>query len=292
MAATLARGALAALRSTISGEVLIPTDPSYDEARRVWNAMIDARPAVVVRVGDVADIGPTIAFARANGLGLAIRGGGHNVAGKGTAHEGLVLDLGGLRGALVDPRARTVRVQGGATLADVDAATAGHGLAVPIGVVSGTGIAGFTLGGGVGWLTRAHGLAADNLLSATLITADGRTVIASAEEDPELLWALRGGGGNFGVVTEFTFRAHPLGPEVLCANFLYGSDRWTQAWHALAQWVQGLPDAMTTITTTLTPPPVAELGEHPCSSWAARGPRRTWPRAGAPRRPADRLSPG
>lgn len=263
MTLTLPEHALATLRSAISGEVVVPTDPRYEEARQVWNAMIDAHPEAIVRVSDGADIAAAIAFARANGLELAIRGGGHNVAGKGTVHAGLVLDLGAMCGVAVDPRSGTVRVQGGATLADVDAATAAHGLAVPIGVVSGTGIAGLTLGGGVGWLTRPHGLAADNLLSATLITADGRSVVASAEEDPELLWALRGGGGNFGVVTEFTFRSYPLGPEVLCANFLYGPDRWRQAWNALAQWAPLLPEAMTTITTTLTPPPVAELGEDP-----------------------------
>lgn len=255
--------ALAALRRTITGEVVTPTDTSYDEARAVWNAMIDAFPAVLVQVGEVSDVAPAIAFARAHGLELAIRGGGHNVAGKGTAEGGLVLDLAALREVAVDPQNRTVRVQGGATLADVDASTTGLGLAVPIGVVSGTGIGGFTLGGGVGWLTRAHGLAADNLLSATLITADGDTVVASAQEDRELLWALRGGGGNFGVVVEFTFRAHPLGPEVLCANFVYGLDRWPEAWHALAHWTADLPDAMTTITTTLTPPPIVEMGDDP-----------------------------
>lgn len=263
MSAMLTDEALGTLRATITGEVIVPDDPRYDEARRIWNAMIDLAPAVIVRVGESADVAPAIAFARAHGLELAIRGGGHNVAGKGTVDGGLVLDLGTLRSVVVDPGSRTVRVEGGATLADVDAATIEEGLAVPIGVVSGTGIAGLTLGGGVGWLTRPHGLAADNLLAATLVTADGRTVVASSEDDPELLWALRGGGGNFGVVTEFTFRAHALGPEVLCANLLYGPDRWRDAWQALARWLPGLPDAMTTITTTLTPPPVADLGSEP-----------------------------
>lgn len=251
------------LRSRVSGSVLAPEDAGFEDARAVWNAMIDHRPAAVVRVSDVADIAATIAFSREHRLDLAVRGGGHNVAGNGTAEGGIVLDLGDLRAVSVDPSSRTVRVQGGATLADVDAATEPHGLVVPVGVVSGTGLAGLTLGGGVGWLTRAYGLAADNLVSVEMVTAGGATVTATPTENPELFWALHGGGGNFGVVTAFTFRAHPLGPEVFAGNFIYLQDRWRQAWSALEEWTRDLPDAMTTITTTLTPPPLMEAGDEP-----------------------------
>ena len=251
------------LRGWVSGEVTGPEDPGFDEARAVWNAMIDRRPAAVVRAAGVDDIATTIAFSRERGLDLAVRGGGHNVAGNGVVEGGLVLDLGGLSSVTVEPSARTVRVQGGATLAHIDAATEPHGLVVPVGVVSGTGVAGLTLGGGVGWLTRAFGLAADNLTSVDVVTADGRMVTASQTENPELFWALRGGGGNFGVVAAFTFRAYPLGPQVFAGNFVYGRDRWRQAWAALDEWTRDLPDAMTAITTTMTPPSILEMGEEP-----------------------------
>lgn len=254
---------LAGLRERVSGRVVGPTDQGFDAARAVWNGMIDRRPAAIVRARHVDDIAPTIAFARAHGLHLALRGGGHSVAGHGSVEGGVVLDLGDLNGVVVDPAARTVRVEAGATLADVDAATAPHGLAVPTGVVSGTGVAGLTLGGGVGWLTRAHGLAADNLLAVDLVTADGEHLTADAERHPDLFWALKGGGGNFGVVTAFTFRAHPLGPRVLAGNLLYGVDRWPEAWAAVREWTRDLPDAMTTITTTFTPPPVLQAGDEP-----------------------------
>jgi FAD/FMN-containing dehydrogenase len=173
------------------------------------------------------------------------------------------LTCGDLHDVVVDPQAQTVRVEAGATLAHVDTATAPHGLAVPIGVVSGTGVAGLTLGGGVGWLTRAHGLAADNLLAVDLVTADGEHLTADAERHAELFWALRGGGGNFGVVTAFTFRAHRLGTRVFAGNLLYGVDRWREAWTAVREWTRDLPDEMTTITTTLTPPAVLDAGEEP-----------------------------
>ncbi len=261
------------LRRAVRGPALQPDEPAYADARPVWNAMIDAAPALIVQAAEAADVAPTVALARATGLPLALRGGGHNVAGKGTVDGGIVLDLGNLRSVEVDAEARTVRVQAGATLADVDAATTAHGLAVPLGVVSGTGVAGLTLGGGVGWLTRKHGLTADNLLGACLVTADGREVTVDAGTDPELLWALRGGGGNFGVLTEFTFRAHPLGPEVLGANLIYRTERWRDAWRAVASWTRDLPDELTVITTTLTPPPLLDAGDEPIlivgAAWAS-----------------------
>ena len=254
---------LAQLRDEIDGTVLEPTDDAYDDARRVWNGMIDRRPAAVVRASGVGDIAPTIRLARELGLPLAIRGGGHNVAGTGTVDDGIVLDLGGLTTVEVDPATREVRVAAGATLADVDRATEAYGLAVPIGVLSGTGVAGLTLGGGVGWLTRAYGLSVDNLLGADVVTASGEHVHASARENPELFWGLRGGGGNFGVVTSFTFRAHPLPPDVFAGTFLYGRERWADALRGLDGWSADAPDAMTAITTFIVPPPEFELGDDP-----------------------------
>ena len=255
--------ALMELRLGVSGSVVAPEDVGFDAARAVWNAMIDRRPAAIVRAAGVGDIVATIALCRERGLDLAVRGGGHNVAGSGTVDGGVVLDLGDLNEVFTDPTARTVRVQAGATLAHIDAATEPFDLVVPVGVVSGTGVAGLTLGGGLGWLTRAYGLAADNLVAVELVTAGGESVTASQTEHPELFWALHGGGGNFGVVTAFTFRAHPLGPRVFAGNFVYGRDRWRQAWAALEEWTRDLPDAMTAITTTLTPPPMMEMGDEP-----------------------------
>jgi FAD/FMN-containing dehydrogenase len=255
--------ALLELRLGVSGSVVAPDDVGFDAARAVWNAMIDRRPAAIVRAAGIGDIVATIAFCRERGLDLAVRGGGHNVAGSGTVDGGVVLDLGDLNEVFTDPTARTVRVQAGATLAHIDAATEPFDLVVPVGVVSGTGVAGLTLGGGLGWLTRAYGLAADNLVAVELVTAGGESVTASQTEHPELFWALHGGGGNFGVVTAFTFRAHPLGPRVFAGNFIYGRDRWHQAWAALEEWTRDLPDAMTAITTTLTPPPMMEMGDEP-----------------------------
>ncbi|MFE6229304.1 MULTISPECIES: FAD-binding oxidoreductase [unclassified Streptomyces] len=202
--------ALAGLREDLAGEVLVPGDPGYDAARAVHNGMIDRRPAVIAGCTTPADVTNAVLFARETGLPVAVRGGGHSVAGASVVDGGLVIDLRAMHAVVVDPEHRTVRAEGGATIGHVDRATQPFRLATTGGRVSTTGIGGFTLGGGSGWLERAFGLACDNLLAAELITAEGRHVVASAEENPELFWALHGGGGNFGVVTSLTLRLHEL----------------------------------------------------------------------------------
>lgn len=206
--------AAAALAPMFSGELLQPKDAGYDQARRVHNGLIDKRPALITRCRGVADVVDAIALARKLGLELAVRGGGHNVAGRATIDGGVMIDLSLMKGIHVDARARTVRAEGGTTWAEVNRATQLHGLAVTGGVVSSTGVAGLTLGGGLGWLMGKHGLALDNLLSVEMVTADGNVLTAGAVDMPDLFWAVRGGGGNFGVVTSFEFRLHPVGPTV------------------------------------------------------------------------------
>ncbi|WP_104181372.1 FAD-binding oxidoreductase [Arthrobacter sp. B0490] len=265
--------ALRRLRTRLTGSLIEPGDPLYDEARKVWNGMIDLHPRAVVRAGSVADIDPVLAAVRSTGLPLAVRGGGHNIAGHGTVDGGIVLDLGGLRGVTVDARRLLVTVEPGATLADVDRATAGHGLAVPLGVISGTGVAGLTLGGGVGWLTRTDGLTLDNLVSVDLVTAEGEHVRAGEQENPELFWGLRGGGGNFGVASSFTFRARPLPSAVLGGNFFYRRPRWKEALGAFDRWSTDLPDEMNPIVSFLVLPAELGMGDEPWMvvgfAWAA-----------------------
>ncbi len=255
-------GAVERLRAAVQGQVLAPGDAAYEEARRVWNGMIDKRPGVIVRASGVEDVAPTIAVARETRLPLAIRGGGHNVAGDGTVDGGIVLDLGGMTSVEVDREAREVRVGAGATLGDIDRATEPYGLVVPIGVVSGTGVAGLTLGGGIGWLTRTYGLTLDNLVSADVVLANGELVRASDDEHPDLFWGLRGGGGNFGVVTSFTFRAYPLGPEVFAGSLIYEREHWADALRAYVAWTADVPDDITTLITFMVPPVDWELGER------------------------------
>jgi FAD/FMN-containing dehydrogenase len=202
--------AIAGLRTGLRGELVQPDDQGYDEVRKVYNGMIDKRPALIVRAADAADVISAVNFARENEMLLAVRGGGHNGAGLGTNDGGLVIDLSPMSGVRVDPASRTVRVEGGATWGEVDHATHTFGLAVPTGIISSTGVGGLTLGGGHGYLTRKYGLTIDNLLSADVVLADGSLVTTSEEAYEDLFWAIRGGGGNFGVVTSFEFKAHPV----------------------------------------------------------------------------------
>jgi FAD/FMN-containing dehydrogenase len=221
------------------GRLIGPQDADYDEARKVYNAMIDKRPALIARCADAADVAKVVGFARAHDLPLAIRGGGHNGAGLGTVDDGVVVDLSLLRDIDVDPQGRTVRVGGGCTWAEVDGATGQHGLATPSGIISTTGVGGLTLGGGLGHLTRKFGLAIDNLLEAEMVLASGERVRTSADEHPDLFWAIRGGGGNFGVVTSFVFRLHEVGTVVA------GPTLWSveQSAEVLSVYREFLPNA-------------------------------------------------
>jgi FAD/FMN-containing dehydrogenase len=207
--------ALGDLKTRLRGDLILPGTSGYDESRSVWNAMIDRRPAVIVRPKGVPDVATGIRFAREQGLPLSIKGGGHNIAGLAVADGGLMLELSLMRAVSVDPAARTARVEPGCLLSDVDRETQAHGLATVLGFVSATGVAGLTLGGGFGYLTRRFGWTSDNVLSLDVVTADGRTVHASPQHNPDLFWGLRGGGGNFGVVTSLEFKLHPVGPEVI-----------------------------------------------------------------------------
>ena len=216
---------VAGLQSQLRGEVLQPGDESYDEARKVWNGMIDKKPALIVRCASADDVAAVVSFAREKGILLAVRGGGHNVAGTAVADGGLVVDLSPMKGVHVDPERHAVRAEGGVTIGELDVETQKFGLATPMGVVSETGIAGLTLGGGLGWLRRKYGLSSDNLVSVDIVAADGRYLTASETQNPDLFWGIRGGGGNFGVITSFEYRLYPVGPEVMFCFVVYPGDR-------------------------------------------------------------------
>jgi FAD/FMN-containing dehydrogenase len=220
-------------RSGLQGDVLVPDSAGYDAARALWNGMIDRRPGAIARCASGADVVRCVNLARDHGLLVSVRGGGHNIAGKGSCDGGLVIDLSRMSSVHVDPSRRTARVGAGATLGDFDAAAQAHGLATPLGINSTTGLGGLTLGGGFGWLTRKLGLTIDNLLSAEVVTADGMVRTASEKQEPDLFWGLRGGGGNFGVVTSFEFRLHPVGPELLSGPIVHPFD---DAPSVLRQW--------------------------------------------------------
>jgi FAD/FMN-containing dehydrogenase len=236
--------AISELAPTFGGQLLQPADAGYDEARRVHNGLVDKRPALIARCHGTADIVDAIALARKLGLEVAVRGGGHNVAGRATIDAGLMIDLAPMKGILVDPKARTAKAQGGVTWREFNRETQLHGLATTGGVVSTTGIAGLTLGGGLGWLMSKHGLALDNLLSAEIVTAEGKIVRASADENPDLFWAVRGGGGNFGVAASLEYRLHPVGPVVVGGLIAYPFEQAREVLRFFRETTQSLPDEM------------------------------------------------
>ena len=242
-----------ALDTAIGGDLLLPDNPHYDEARRVWNGMIDRRPAAIARARTTDDVVAAARFAREHGLEIAVRGGGHSAAGLAVLDDGLVIDLTEMNQVQVDPDRRIARAGGGATWADFDAATQAHGLATTGGAISMTGIAGLTLGGGLGWLMRSRGLACDNLIGAEVVLADGSVVRTSETEWPELLWGLRGGGGNFGVVTEFEYRLTPL-DGMYAGLLLYPRERAVEAFQNYREQTASAPDELTTFFALLSTP--------------------------------------
>ena len=248
-------GVVRDLEGVFAGDVLAPGDGQYETARRVWNGMVDRRPAVIARCVDEDDVVRALAVARDRGLPVAVRGGGHNVAGNAMCEGGVVIDLSAQKAVSVDPERRTARVQPGVLLGELDRATQAHGLATPTGNVSMTGVAGLTLGGGLGWIARKHGPTCDNLLSADVVTVGGERVRASPDENADLLWGLRGGGGNFGVVTSFQYRLHPVGPQVLAGGVVHAFADAPELFRFLGNFVAQAPDELSVTASTFRAAP-------------------------------------
>jgi FAD/FMN-containing dehydrogenase len=242
------------LQDRFRGAVLHPDAPGYDEARRVWNGLIDRRPALIARCREVPDVVAAVDFAREHRLLVSVRGGGHSVAGYAVCEGGLMIDLSPMKDIAVNPHTHTARVQPGVTWGELDLATQAYGLATPGGVVSTTGIAGLTLGGGIGWLRRKHGLSCDNLLSIEIVTADGQVRQASATENAELFWGVRGGGGNFGIVTSFEYRLHPVGPTVMVAAVMYPMESARLLFRAWRDYLADAPDEVCSDALLMTVP--------------------------------------
>jgi len=247
--------ALGDLRKLLTGQVIEPGDADYEDARQVFNAMHDKRPAAIVRCGSAADVSAAVQFARRQGLAIAVRSGGHSVAGLSVCDDGILIDLAGLKQIVVDPEKRTARTGGGVLWGEFDAATQQHGLHTPGGRATTTGVGGFTTGGGYGWTSSKHGLTCDNLLSTEVVLADGRIVRASPHEHADLFWGIRGGGGNFGVVTEFEFALHPLGPIVMAGLMLWPFDRAEAVMRAWRDYMDHAPDELSTGFGVITAPP-------------------------------------
>src|SRR5215211_430933 len=253
---------LGELESTLRGRLVRPGDPDYDQARAVWNAAHDRRPALIIRCAGTADVVRAVEFARSEGLEVAVRGGAHSIAGFSTSDGGLVIDTSPMQGIRVDPAGRRAVAQAGLTWSAFDHETQAFGLATTGGLVSTTGIAGFTLGGGIGWLMRKHGLTADNLIGADVVTADGRLVHASADENPELFWGLRGGGGNFGIVTSFEYEVHPVGPVVMGGPVTYPGGMSADILRFYREWSEHAPDELTTLVSLATAAPAPFIPEE------------------------------
>ncbi len=246
-------------KARFRGDVLLPGDASYDEVRQIWNATIDRRPALIARCSSTDDVVQAVRFARAHDLLVSIRGGGHNIAGNAVCDDGLMIDLSLMKGVQVDPNARRATVEPGCTLADFDAVAQTHGLATPLGINSTTGVAGLTLGGGFGWLSRKYGMTIDNLLSANVVTADGNQLRASETENADLFWGLRGGGGNFGIVTSFEFQLHPVGPNVLSGLIAFPFDQAKSVITQFARFTETMPDDLNVWMVTRKAPPLPFL---------------------------------
>jgi len=247
------------LRSKVKGRIVLPGDPGFDEIRKIWNAMIDRRPAVIVQCSEADDVPHAISFARENGLVISIRGGGHNIAGNALCDDCLMIDFSNMKNVCVDAAKRLAYVEPGATLADFDAAVQEHGLATPVGINSTTGISGLTLGGGFGWLTRKYGLTIDNLISAEMITANGRKLRASENENGDLFWAIRGGGGNFGVVTQYEFKLHPVGPEILAGLLVFPLEQAKQVLTQYRESIESTPEDLNVWVVLRQAPPLPFL---------------------------------
>ena len=250
-----------ALKGNFRGQVILPDDDLYESARKVWNATIDKHPALIARCATTSDAVGAVNFAKDNGLVLAVRGGGHNIAGSALCDDGIVIDLSQMKAANVDAASLRGTIEGGATLADFDAATQAHGLAIPLGINSTTGVAGLTLGGGFGWLSRKYGMTIDNLESAEVVTAAGEVVRASATENADLFWALRGGSGNFGVVTRFEFRLHPVGPNVLSGLIVYPLSEAKAVLQQYRDFMTKAPDELSVWAVLRQAPPLPFLPE-------------------------------
>jgi FAD/FMN-containing dehydrogenase len=256
---SLPEKAIESLKSKIKGRVVLPSDSNYKEVREIWNAMIDRQPALIVRCAEANDVPHAISFAREHGLEISIRGGGHNIAGSALYDNGLVIDFSTMRNVRVDAEKKRAYVEPGATLADFDEATQSSGLATPVGINSTTGIAGLTLGGGFGWLTRTYGMTIDNLVSVEAVTTNGKTIRASENENADLFWALRGGGGNFAVVTQFEFKLHEVGPEILAGLIVYPFDQAKQVLTKYREFVESAPEELNVWIVLRKAPPLPFL---------------------------------